>query len=105
LWTNPSPTASYGEGNIATGIDFKGFTAFAVKVRSHTSVEKYIFCMVILAVESQMSFVTDSTTSNANVNFRYITINNGNIHISAGTKGNGDANASILIPVEVYGIW
>lgn len=105
LWTNSSPTTPRGEGTLATGIDFKGFTVFAVKIRIHVSAERYVSCIVPLASETEMIFATDSTTTNRNVSFRYITINNGNIYITGATGGDGTAYQDRLIPVEVYGIW
>lgn len=105
LWTNSSPTTPHGEETIATGIDFKGFTVFAVKVKAHVSVERYISCIVPLASETEMIFVTDNTTVNRNVYYRYIEINNGNIYITMATGGDGTTYQDRLIPVEVYGIW
>ena len=105
LWTNSSPTTPRGEGNIATGIDFNGFTVFAVKVNAHVSVDRYVSCIVPLASETEMIFATDNTTANRNVYYRYITINNGNIYITGATGGDGTTYQDRLIPVEVYGIW
>jgi hypothetical protein len=105
LWTNSSPTTPRGEGTIATGIDFKGFTVFAVKVKAHVSVDRYVSCIVPLASETEMIFVTDTTVANRNVHYRYITINNGNIYITGATGGDGTTYQDRLIPVEVYGIW
>lgn len=105
LWTNSSPTTPRGEGTIATGIDFKGFTVFAVKVRVHITVDKYVSCIVPIASETEMMFATDTSTANRNVSFRYITINNGNIYITGATGGDGSTYQDRLIPAEVYGIW
>ena len=103
LWTNPSVSAT-GEATIASGIDFKGFTLFAVRVKVNVSVSKYVTQLVSIGDSTQISYVTDSQTQNANVWYRYIAINNGNIYVENATRGDGTNNTSVLIPEALYGI-
>ena len=103
LWTNPNVSAT-GEATIASGIDFKGFTLFAVRVKLYVSVSKYVTQLVSIGDSTQISYVTDSQTQNANVWYRYIAINNGNIYVENATRGDGTNNTSALIPESLYGI-
>ena len=103
LWTNPNVSAT-GEATIASGIDFKGFTLFAVRVKVNVSVSKYVTQLVSIGDSTQISYVTDSQTQNANVWYRYIAINNGNIYVENATRGDGTNNTNVLIPEALYGI-
>lgn len=103
LWTNPNVSAT-GEATIASGIDFKGFTLFAVRVKVNVSVSKYVTQLVSVGDATQISYVTSSQTQNAVVWFRYIAINNGNIYVENATRGDGTNNTSALIPEALYGI-
>ena len=103
LWMNPNVSAT-GEATIASGIDFKGFTLFAVRVKVNVSVSKYVTHLVSIGDLTQISYVTDSQAQNGNVWFRYIAINNGNIYVENATRGDGTNNTSVLIPEALYGI-
>lgn len=103
LWTNPNVAAT-GEATIASGIDFKGFTLFAVRVKVNVSVDKYVTQLVSIGDATQISYVTSSQTQNAVVWFRYVAINNGNIYVENATRGDGTNNTSVLIPEALYGI-
>ena len=62
------------------------------------------FVIGAVGTQTRMFYVTDNSTTNANVNYRNVTISSSSLVFGNGTKGNGTSDNNFCIPYKVYGI-
>lgn len=104
LWTNPDMSSAVSSGTLASGIDFKGFNIFLLLYEVYGLTAKYNTATVIRGFQTELFFVTDTSTPNGNASYRYVNVDNGAIAVTDAKRGDGQTNNSICIPYKLYGI-
>lgn len=107
LWTNPSPTASFGAQTVS--VNLAAYQGVLIKFRKNDTVSYYIYVPKITITSANCPAVADpvgTSWSTSSAQYRLVTkISNSGVTFSRGGWADGTGyNDNLLIPQKIYGV-
>ena len=107
LWTNPSPTASFGAQTVS--VNLAAYQGVLIKFRKNDTVSYYLYVPKITITSDNCPAVVspgDKYWRESSANYRLVTaISDSGITFSRGGWADGTGyNDNVLIPQNIYGV-